>query len=191
MCAPMHGRLVPVVLVVASLVVTLLVVALDAGMANTPWETVDSAGHAMGFNDRLSAEHYRIALSNFRFSTLGTWPYAYSDFLILAQVLALVWLLRTPGSVGLGLRWFFGLQGLLFPLGWLALFLLPRQIRDILGGVETREGFIDVPFVAVTAQPVWVVVSGGLCLWSLLRGRRSRGSAVAAADHLGEGKGTP
>ena len=191
MCALMQARLLPVVLVVASLVVTLLVVALDVGMTNTPWETVDSAGHAMGFNDRLSAEHYRIALSNFRFSTLGTLPCAYSDLLILAQALALVGLLRTPGSVGPGLRWFLGLQGLLFPLGWLTLVSLPSQIRNILGGVETREGFIDVPFVVVTAQPVWVVVSGGLCLWSLLRGRRGRRSVVAAAGHLGEGKGTP
>lgn len=187
----MPTRLLPVVLVVASLVVTLLVVALDAGMTNTPWETVDSAGHAMGFNDRLSAEHYRIALSNFRFSTLGTWPYAYSDLLIMAQVLALFWLLRTPGSVRPGLRWFLGLQGLLFPLGWLTLVSLPRQIRDILGGAETREGFIDVPFVVVTAQPVWVAVSGGLCLWSFLRVLRGRRSAVAAADHPGEVKGTP
>ena len=187
----MPTRLLPVVLVVASLVVTLLVVALDAGMTNTPWETVDNAGHAMGFNDRLSAEHYRIALSNFRFSTLGTWPYAYSDLLIMAQVLALFWLLRTPGSVRPGLRWFLGLQGLLFPLGWLTLVSLPRQIRDILGGAETREGFIDVPFVVVTAQPVWVAVSGGLCLWSFLRVLRGRRSAVAAADHPGEVKGTP
>ena len=185
----MRSRLLPVVLVLVSLVITVLVVALDVGMSNTPWETVDSAGHAMGFNDRLSAEHYRIALSNFRFSTLWTPPYVYSDLLILAQAVVLVGLLRTPGSVGLGLRWFLGLQGLLFPLGWLALFLLPRQIRDILDGVETREGFIDVPFVVVTAQPVWVAVSGSLCIWGWIQARGRRLAAKAGAP--GEGVETP
>lgn len=187
----MHPRLLSLVLVVASLVVTLLVVALDAGMSNTPWETVDSAGHTMGFNDRLSLEHYRIALSHFRFSTLATLSHLYSDLLILVQAVALVALLRSRGPEALGLRWFLGLQGLLFPLGWLTLVFLPTHIRDVLRGAETREGFIDVPFVVVTAQPVWVAVSGGLCLWGVLLAWRRRRTALPAQASPGSGRGIP
>ena len=186
----MRARLLPVLLVLVSLLITVLVVALDAGMKNTPWETVDSAGHSMGFNDRLSGEHYRIAVSNFRFSTLGTWPYAYSDLLILAQVVALVALFRDRGSEARGLRWFLGLQGLLFPLGWVALGFLPNQVLNILRGAETREGFIDVPFVVVTAQPVWVMVSGGLCLRGVFLAWRRRRASVAAGANPVAGKGT-
>lgn len=185
----MRARFLPMVLVLASLLVTVLVVALDAGMKNTPWDTVDSAGRAMGFNDRLSPEHYRIALSNFRFSTLGTPAYAYSDLLILAQAVAVVGLLRSRGLEAPGLRWFLGLQGLLFPLGWLALVFLPRHVRDILSGALDREGFIDVPFVVVTAQPVWVAVSGGLGIWGWMQARARR--LAAKAGDPGEGVETP
>ena len=53
-------------LVGLTFVFALAVVALDAGVRATPYETADSEGRTMGFNDQFSTEHYRIVLGNIR-----------------------------------------------------------------------------------------------------------------------------
>ena len=168
---------VAVALVLISLIATLAFVALDAGMSRTPWETTDSAGHAMGFNDRLSLEHYRIALGHFRLQTLVSPAYAYSLLLIGAQGLALVGIGRAGGLESLRLRWFLGLQGLLFPAGLLTPVLAFGVVWDMCRGAYDREGFIDVPFVVMTAQPIWITVSVVLCFWGWWCSRQCRRSS--------------
>ena len=167
---------VALALVLISLIATLGFIALDAGMSQTPWDTTDSAGHAMGFNDRLSLEHYRIAFAHFRVQTLLSPDYAYSLLLLAAQGVALVGIGRSGGWESLRFRWFLGLQGLVFPAGLLSLALaIPLGvILQMLRGTFDREGFIDMPFVAVTAQPIWVLVSAILCFWGWRRSRRCR-----------------
>lgn len=174
---------VAVALVLISLISTLGFIALDAGMAQTPWDTTDSAGHAMGFNDPLSLEHYRIALAHFRVQTLVSPQYAYSLLLLAAQGVALVGIGRSGGWESLRFRWFLGLQGLVFPAGLLSLALaIPLGvILQMLRGTFDREGFIDMPFVAVTAQPIWVLVSAILCFWGWRRSRRCRRPIVPLA----------
>jgi hypothetical protein len=53
-------------LVVVSLLAFASAVVLRLGIDATPYETTDSAGRPMGFNDALHAEHDLIMLRNFR-----------------------------------------------------------------------------------------------------------------------------
>src|SRR4051812_45035368 len=71
-----YRRNVALGLVAVSFAVCVLIIVATAGIWNTPYETADSTGRRMGFNDPLSPEHYRIAFSNFRFSTLLAPAYA-------------------------------------------------------------------------------------------------------------------
>lgn len=167
---------VALALVLISLISTLGFIALDVGMAQTPWETTDSAGHAMGFNDRLSLEHYRIALAHFRLQTLVSADYAYSLLLIVAQGLVVVGIVRPGGLESLRIRWFLGFQALLFPAGILTPVLTFGVVWQMCRGAYDREGFIDVPFVVMTAQPIWVAVSAVLCFWGWRCSRRCRRS---------------
>ena len=177
---------VALALVLISLISTLGFIALDAGMTQTPWDTTDSAGHAMGFNDPLSLEHFRIALAHFRVQTLLSPRYAYSLLLLAAQGVALVGIGRSGGWESLRFRWFLGLQGLVFPAGLLSLALaIPLGVvSQMLRGTFDREGFIDMPFVAVTAQPIWVLVSAILCFWGWRRSRRCRRSSSPIAGEV-------
>ena len=60
-----------IVLVGLSLAISLLVFALRVGIDATPYETTDSAGRAMGFNDEFSHEHYRIIIGNMSVIGIG------------------------------------------------------------------------------------------------------------------------
>ena len=63
-------------LVAASFFTFACCVIVRAGLGNTPWDTVDSRGRTMGFNDVFSLEHYTIILSNFSISELFDLEYA-------------------------------------------------------------------------------------------------------------------
>jgi hypothetical protein len=52
-------------LVLASFLVFAFAVVLRVGLGSTPYDTTDSAGRPMGFNDPLHAEHYLIMVRNF------------------------------------------------------------------------------------------------------------------------------
>jgi hypothetical protein len=110
----------------------------------------------MGFNDPLSLEHYRVLVSNFRFQSLLAPAYAYTWWLSAMHAMG-GWLLYNAGRLNLPhIRWFFGLQVVLFPMGWLGFLLLPSTLLSIAKGTFDREGFIDVPFIALTAHPIWI-----------------------------------
>lgn len=158
-----------------SLAWSLFVCALDAGIKATPYETTDSRGRAMGFNDPLSAEHFLIILGNFRPHHLLSPEYIYALLLLVAHVLALGLLFRSAREGRLCRAAPFWLQSLLFPLGWMGLIVLPVTLSTAVSGRLDREGIIDIPFVLCTAQPVWVLTSVGVA-WALRRARpRVRG----------------
>ena len=139
----------------------LAVVALDAGVHATPWETADSQGRTMGFNDRFSAEHYRIALGNIRPGQILRPRYFY-EWILMAMMAAGVWRLRSDETKrSRATRWFFFGQSALFFFGWLQIAFLqwPGTVAGLLRCTLTREDFVDVPFTWMMAQPPWVVVS--------------------------------
>ena len=142
-------------------VFALAVVALDAGVQATPWETADSQGRTMQFNDRFSAEHYRIVLGHIR-----PWqilhPRYFYEWILLAMMAVGAWRLRSDEISGTrATRWFFFGQSVLFIIGWLSLGFLqwPRMVVDLLRCTLDREDFVDMPFTWMMAQPPWVLVS--------------------------------
>lgn len=137
-------------------------VLLQLGIDHTPWDTTDSAGRPMGFNDRLSYEHYLIALSQARptFTHWGGLLQFLYDLLLLAMIGLGGWLLvSTARSHGRRARAFFLLQGVVFPIGWLALPMAPGVWLDLLSQRLDRESFIDAPFDWLATQPVWVMLA--------------------------------
>ena len=139
----------------------LAVVALDAGVHATPWETADSQGRTMQFSDRFSAEHYRIVLGNIRPWQIFQPRYFY-DWLLLAMMGVGAWRLgseersRTPST-----RWFFFGQSALFFLVWMGMpfSVVPETMIRLSRCQLTRGDFVDVPFTWMMAQPPWVLVS--------------------------------
>ena len=145
--------------IIVSFILSILTVILDVGIWNTPYETRDSHGRPMGFNDPLSAEHYGIIVSNFRVQHLFRPVYAYTWALWIMHALG-VGLLWRVGSLGASrVRWFFGLQGALFPVGWLGFLTLPLTVDWILTRTFDREAIIDIPFIATTAHPIWIATA--------------------------------
>jgi hypothetical protein len=143
------------------LILAVFALVLDAGVHATPWDTADSQGRTMQFNDRFSAEHYRIALGHFRPQQLINFSYAY-DWLLIGMLSTGMWCLWADERSGnRATRWFFFGQSALFFLGWLALVFLvwPQEIVGLFRCSLTREDFVDVPFTWVLSQPPWAVVS--------------------------------
>jgi hypothetical protein len=142
------------------LLVVVLTMALDAAVGATPWETRDSQGRGMGFNDRFSAEHYRIAFGNLRPWHFFKPVYAY-EWLECGMI---AWGIRLLGrSSGIRPRvWrFFLLQSAVFLFGWpgWVFFLWPLEVVALLRLELDRESFVDLPFTWLAAQPPWVLTS--------------------------------
>jgi len=147
------------VMVLGSFVFCLLMVILKAGLDATPYHSTDRAGHPMGFNDPLTAEHYLIMIGNFHITDLLGGKYAY-EWLLAAAHLAGAFLLLSARFSTRVTRWFFAAQTVLFPFGLLAIPIFVMMLFGYFtGGRSDREGFVDVPFLMITAQPVWVMTS--------------------------------
>ena len=159
------------------LITVLLTVALDAAVRATPWETRDSMGRAMGFNDRFSAEHYRIAFGNLRPWDLLKLRYAY-EWLELAMIVLGIRLLGGGRSVARPGVWrFFFSQSALFFLGWLALVFTywPQMLLRLARFEMDREDFVDIPFTWAMAQPPWVLTTFVIAAMAYSQNRRRVG----------------
>ena len=163
-------------MVAASFSVLLLCFVFSVGLDATPYDTTDSAGRKMGFNDRFSLEHYSIAFFNFRPSRTLDLNYWYEWILILMHMAGIVLLWKLPRSEVI-VPTFFAFQIVLFPFSVLFFPILPFYAYDILRLTADREHFIDMPFVGLMAQPGWVLVS--LTIFLLLL-RRTRQESVPA-----------
>ena len=136
---------------------------LRGGIGATAYETTDSAGRTMGFNDVFSAEHYGIILRNASlraaWEQLGEdspWAPLWHLLLLLAHGV-LLWMLRRSGARPI--RLFLVVQPVLFFLGLLGLIVVPMSLADLLWfRASTRESFIDIPYIAVMSEGVWLTV---------------------------------
>jgi hypothetical protein len=169
-------RIAAFALVTLSFTFSSLVIMFVAGTWNTPFSATDTAGRTMGFNDRLSPQHYGIVFSNFEFKTLFFAEYLYSWLLLLMHVCGAWLLVRHPYRV----QRFFVAQGVIFPLGWGGLFALPSIIGSICRGSLDREGIIDIPFIALMAQPIWVLTA--ILIFATARRAFIRSAVPNAAD---------
>jgi hypothetical protein len=146
-------------LVLATFLVFASAVALRVGIGATPYDTTDSLGRPMGFNDPLHAEHYVIMLRNFSPTEFLKLEYGYEWVLFGAQVVGAGILLVSPRVSSRVCRWFFLAQVAVFPFGILALPFVPLLVAGFFTGRMDREGFVDIPFILAITQPVWVVSS--------------------------------
>jgi hypothetical protein len=146
-------------LIALSFILSSLVIVFVAGVWNTPFSVTDSAGRAMGFNDRFSPEHYASAFSGFIIQSLFNFDYAYSWLLLGMHGWGAWLILGQTKSDTRRIRQFFAAQAILFPVGWIGIFVLPWTLRSIFHGTLDREGVIDVPFIALTAHPIWLVTA--------------------------------
>lgn len=148
---------------------------LRGGIGATPYDATDSAGRTMGFNDVFSAEHYGIILRN---ASLGAaweqlgedppWLPLWHLLLLLAHGL-LLWMLRRCGARAI--RLFLALQPVLFFPGLLGLIVVPMSVADLLWFRQSdREGFIDIPWIAVMSEGMWLWV----CVFAWFRLRKER-----------------
>lgn len=152
---------------------------LRGGIGATPYETTDSAGRTMGFNDVFSAEHYGIILRNASlraaWEQLGEdspWAPLQHALLLLAHGV-LLWMLMRCGARAI--RWFLAVQPVLFFLGILGLIIFPVSAADLLWFRQSdRESFIDIPWTGIMSQGMWLWVCG--FAWFRLRKERA-GSA--------------
>jgi len=154
--------------VLLSFLVLAVAVVLRDGIGATAYQTTDSDGRTMGFNDRLGAEHYLIMVRHFSPMLLFRAEHIYDWILCAAQVVGAVLLLSPARNSTRLTRWYFFLQPVLFPLGVPTLVLAPSLIAGCFKGSMDREGFIDIPFVLAVTQPWWVLTSFAISI--LLRG---------------------
>jgi hypothetical protein len=148
-----------VLLVLASFTVFVSAVVLCVGIDATPYNTTDSAGRPMGFNDPLGAEHYLIMLRNFSPTNFRKPEYIYEWVLLAAHVVGAGLLISCGPVCRRATRFFFAVQPILFPFAILGLLVLPSIIVSFFAGRMDREGFEDIPFIIAVTHPIWVVTS--------------------------------
>jgi hypothetical protein len=146
-------------LVLASFMTFAVAVVLRVGLGATSYETTDSVGRPMGFNDPLHAEHYVIMLRNFSPTELLQLEYGYEWILFAAHILGAGILLASVPVSSRVCRWFFLAQAAVFPIGFIALPFFPFIVAGFFSGRMDREGFVDIPFIVAVAHPVWVITS--------------------------------
>jgi hypothetical protein len=135
-------------------------VVIRLGLGNTSYDTADSLGRTMGFNDLLYAEHYRIIVGNFRPSDLFRLEHWYEWLLLAAQLVGVCLLLGRSTTTNRLTRWYFASQALLFPFGVFFAFFAPLMMYGLLMGQRSdRESFVDIPFVMVVGQGSWLLIA--------------------------------
>jgi hypothetical protein len=148
--------------IVASFFMFILGFVLRVGIGATPYDTTDSAGHPMGFNDPLSAEHYLLILQHFRPVELLKAEHAYEWLLLSMQAVGAWLLLASPRFSVRVTRWFFAAQLVIFPLGLLLCYAPPCFLLGLVIDGFDREGLTDYPFVfsmGAFAHSTWVISS--------------------------------
>lgn len=161
-------KIVQLLACLGSLAAVLLCRGIESAIGRVPYDTKDSMGRPMGFNDPFSREHWGILLRTIDWQDYGldvaALDSAYFWLTVVMHLVAAAWILR--GDL-LRLRAplvFLGVQILAFPGGVLGLMVLPPYCVEILSGKLDREGIADVPFLAVTGHTIWLLT----CLASVL-----------------------
>jgi hypothetical protein len=137
-----------------------LSLALVVGLKATPWNTMDSRGRTMGFNDQFSLEHYEIALRNIRPDKLFRTEFGYEGAVLIAILIG-IWCLGSESRRARAMReWYFHLQlGVFFP-GIVGMVLFwPRMMLDLVSLQADREFFDDMPTGLILTHSPWALLS--------------------------------
>ncbi|HEX2747965.1 MAG TPA: hypothetical protein VHM91_08205 [Verrucomicrobiales bacterium] len=163
---PLRRPLVLAVLV--SFLVLLGSAWIRGGVGSTSYDTVDSQGRKMGFNDVFSAEHYGIILRNASWEAAIHQMEKYDCALAAAHGLILFLIFHLPSRHLKAVLW---LQPVLFFWGVIGLYALPLEAADLLYFHSSdREGFIDIPYISILGQGAWLWA----CFFMLWKLRKQR-----------------
>jgi hypothetical protein len=145
------------------------------GVEATSYDEVDSVGRPMGFNDVFSAEHYVMLLRNADVANVveqmnsGNW---WQHWGLLVAHGVLLWLIAT--GTRRTVRWFLLAQLVIFYWGWVGFWFLPIEVADLFWmHSNDREGFVDLPYIAIMSQGAWFWVCA-LVWWQVRRVGRMR-----------------
>ncbi|MFN0125270.1 MAG: hypothetical protein ACKV19_01125 [Verrucomicrobiales bacterium] len=175
MDTPTFSRRPLVAAVVLSFIVLLAAAWLRGGVAATSYDTQDSQGRTMGFNDVFSGEHYGILLANANWREMVKQLEPHDWGLVAAHIVLLELLGTASARV---IRVFIWPQAVLFWWGWFGFWLLPIGIADALWfHTSDREGFTDIPYISILSQGAWFWACAFI-LWKL-RPRRSPNPTIS------------
>ncbi len=157
---PWFTRIFLLLLILLSLCFGLVCWAIETGIDHVPYETKDRLGRPMGFNDRLSREHWAIVFRavearDFLPGTFG-WTSAYFWLFLVMHGAAMRLVATASLHSPRRLLIFFGVQPLLFPIGIPGLLVLPGYLVELPMGRLDRESVIDIPFFWCTAHAAWL-----------------------------------
>ncbi len=167
-------------IILASFGFQLMVLLLEAGYRSTPFGTADSAGNELGFNNPITNELIWIMFSRVRVESLFADFGWYFLLCLLAHLVGLcvVWIAGSRRTRMV----FFGLQTILFPLGWLPMFWLgPVLVAQTFFGTFDGETIADGPLNMFFAHVTWWQISLVVTLQSLALADRKREVSVGPA----------
>lgn len=168
-----RAQVIWTLVILASLAFQWLVAVLGAGY-NALAGATDSAGNPIGFNDPITNEHIRMMFARTPITAVFAEAGWYFSLCMVAHLggLAMIWLSsRRPNRLAA----YFGLQTILFPLGWWPLFwLLPYAVVQSLFQNFDGESIGDGPFNLVWSNVLWWAISLIITLRSLAAADRRR-----------------
>lgn len=175
-----RSQVIWTLVILASLAFQWLVAVLGAGYDHLAGAT-DSAGNPLGFNDPITNEHIGMMFAQTPVAKVFAEAGWHSIIFISAHLggLAMIWLANLRPN---RLATYFGLQTILFPLGWIPLFWFVPIIvvSDFFTGSFDGESLTDVPLDFFCTHIIWWAIS----LVATLHG-------LALADHKHEVKFRP
>lgn len=157
---------------------------LRGGVGATAYDTQDSAGRTMGFNDVFSGEHYLILLKNADVANaveqMGHGLEGWHNWGLVAAHAVLAWLLFSASARVV--RWFLLLQPLIFFFGWMGFWYLPIAVADVVWmHTSDREGFVDISYIAILGQGAWFWACA-FVFWKLHRERTAGAEDSSRSD---------
>ena len=123
----------------------------------------------------FSAEHYGTLLRNAdvahaieQMNSGSAWQH----WLLVVAHVVLLWLIAT--GTRQTVRWFLAAQLVIFYWGWVGFWFMPIEVADLFWiHSNDREGFVDLPYIAIMSQGTWFWVCA-LVWWQVRRVGRMR-----------------
>lgn len=164
-----------------SLAVLVIFAVFEGGRSATPYGTKDQNGFEVGFNNRMTPDHYAIMFRNATPGNVLRELGYYQGSCLLAQLLGLGLIIRTRRQGRSPLRdAYFFTQMLIFPLGWLGALFSPFFFYDVYHGRVDGETFTDGPPIVCIPQGTWVLTALAVFLLSRIARTTSMEPAEAS-----------
>ena len=168
-----RSQVIWTLIILVSLAFQWLGAVLGAGYNRLAGAT-DSAGNPIGFNDPITNEHVGMMFAQTPISAVFAEAGWYFSLSMVAHLggLAMIWLCsRRPNQLAA----YFGVQTILFPLGWLPLlwFVPLAVVYELFAGFD-GETLTDPPLNFLASLVLWWAISLAAAIQSLAAADRRR-----------------